>query len=135
MKKILMFSEKPKIQAERETKYYILSINCTPYNLSEPSLMRLNVLMQKYAQERKIGGFAMDVNETDFWCFKVLAEDVLDFWHEVEKILMEEVSFIMRWPEKFEGNLIQLQNKYMEKEKTTEQTTSLKIFTKNSSKS
>jgi hypothetical protein len=109
MKRKYVFSEKPKVQAEREKKYYILSINCTPCNLSEPSLMRLNVLIQKYAQEKRIGGYSLHVNETDFWCCNVLADDIIDFWHEVEKILIEEVSFIMRWPEKFEGNLLEVQ--------------------------
>ena len=126
MKKVLKFSEKPRIQAERDKRYSILSINCTPYMLSETALMKLNVLKQKYAQEKRIG-YDIDIDETDIWFFKVLADDINDFWNKVKEILMEEGSFIMRWPEKFEGNLLQLQNRYKEKEKASKEATVLRI--------
>ena len=52
---------------------------------------------------------------------------VASFWNKVKEILMEEGSFIMRWPEKFEGNLLQLQNRYKEKEKASKEATVLRI--------
>jgi len=126
MKKVLKFSEKPRIKAERVKRYYMLSINCTPYFLSESALMKLNVLKQKYAHEKRIG-YDIDIDETDIWFSKVLADDINDFWNKVKEILMEEGSFIMRWPEKWEGNLLQLQNRYKEKEITSKQATVLGI--------
>ena len=117
MKRVYKFSDKPKILAQRDRRYYTLVIDCTPYYLSEPCLTKLNILMRGYAKENKIGGFILYLEKSDFWCFKVLPRDLMDFWHEVEKVLMEDGAFIQTWPEEFEGSLLQLQEKYRAEER------------------